>query len=71
MSYTGHVEKGVVVFDGPLKPPEGAAVLVQEVKDRQSRPVGAGLARLAGKLKGLPSDYAQRHEEYRRQRGPS
>ena len=68
MSYTGHVEKGVVVFDGPLKPPEGAAVLVQEMKKRR---VGEGLARVAGKAKGFPPDMAERHEYYGRERGPS
>lgn len=31
MNYTGHVEKGVVVFDGPARPPERATVRVQEV----------------------------------------
>ena len=66
--YNGHVEKGVVVFDGPFKPEEGTKVVVQVVKEGK---VGEGLARLAGRLKGLPPDYSERHEEYRRERGPS
>ncbi len=68
MSYNGHVEKGVVVFDGPLKPPDGTVVLVQVVKDRK---VGEGLAGLAGKAKGFPPDMSLRHEEYKRERGAS
>ena len=65
MSYKGHVENGVVVFDGPLKPPEGTKVLVQVVGNRK---VGEGLARLAGKAKGLPPDFSERHDDYKRER---
>ena len=68
MSYNGHVENGVVVFDGPLKPADGTKVLVQVVSDRK---VGEGLARLAGKAKGFPPDMSIRHEDYKRERGPS
>jgi hypothetical protein len=65
MSYNGHVEKGVVVFDGPLKPPEGTIVLVQVVNNRK---VGEGLARLAGKAKTLPADFGDRHDHYKKER---
>ena len=64
--YNGHVEKGVVVFDGPFRPEEGTKVLVQVVKEGK---VGEGLARLAGKAKGFPPDMSLRHEEYKRERG--
>jgi hypothetical protein len=68
MTYTGHVEKGVVVFDGPVRPPEGAAVRVEEVETEQASGVGDGLDRLAGRAKGLPADLAERHDHYRRER---
>jgi hypothetical protein len=32
MTYTGRVEKGVVVFDGPTKPNEGSVVRVEELE---------------------------------------
>ena len=30
MIYMGHVENGVVLFDGPARPPEGMAVRIEE-----------------------------------------
>ena len=70
MTYTGHVEKGVVVFDGPKKPPDGAAVVI-ELKNRRASQVGGGLAKLAGKAKGLPADLSEHHDKYRRERRAS
>jgi hypothetical protein len=70
MTYTGHVEKGVVVFDGPKKPAEGTAVVVA-VRSRRATRVGEGLARLAGKAKGLPADLSEHHDKYRRERRAS
>lgn len=72
MTYTGRVQHGVVVFEGPQRPSEGSIVRVlDEAAAPESHPVGAALDRLAGKAKGLPADLAERHDHYRRQRRAS
>lgn len=63
MSYTGHVEKGVVVFDGP-RPPEGAAVRVEEISLAAGGPSWAETFRdLIGSVEG-PEDLAENHDHY-------
>ena len=71
MTYAGRVKGGVVVFEGADRPVDGAQVRVEVVKqaDETSAPVGEQLAKLAGAAKGLPSDLAERHDHYRRERG--
>jgi hypothetical protein len=66
MTYKGRVEHGVVVLEGPDRPAEGAIVMVQEIN--RTAEVGQELDALAGKAVGLPSDLAQRHDDYRRER---
>ena len=68
MTYTGEVENGVVVFDGPQCPPEGTVVRVDELAAASSTCVGEALDKLAGKAQGLPADLAERHDHYRRGR---
>ncbi|MBI4579676.1 MAG: hypothetical protein HY718_08245 [Planctomycetes bacterium] len=69
MTYTGRVDKGVVVFDGPVRPPDRVTVRVEELPAAGTN-VGEALDRLAGQAKGLPADLAQRHDYYRRERSP-
>ena len=64
MSYTGHVEKGVVVFDGPNRPSEGAVVRVEEVPVCQSPSWGEVFKDLIGAAEGLPEDMAENHDHY-------
>lgn len=65
MSYTGHVEKGVVVFDGPTRPPEGMAVRIEEVPAAQPAPTwGEVFKNLIGTAEGLPEDMADNHDHY-------
>ena len=71
MTYTGRVERGVVVFEGMQRPPDGSIVRVNEVAGPTSQAVGEGLDRLAGRAKGLPADLAERHDHYRRKRRAS
>ena len=73
MTYTGRVQNGVVVFEGAHKPLEGAVVRVDEVTPSNTAPangatVGEALDRLAGQAQGLPSDLAEQHDRYRRER---
>ena len=72
MTYRGHVENGVVVFDPPADLPDGAEVEIHLVK-RPEETVPEGeeaptvyeqLEPLIGKLRGLPSDFAENHDHY-------
>lgn len=65
----------MVVFDGVGRPADGAVVRVEVVAAAApgtsvgpSEGVGEELARLAGTARGLPSDLAERHDAYRRER---
>jgi hypothetical protein len=65
MRYTGHVEKGVVVFDGSARPPEGAAVQVEDIAAGDSGPTwGEVFKDLIGSVEGLPEDMAENHDHY-------
>ncbi len=65
MNFTGHVKAVVVVFDGPTRPAEGAAVRVEEVVD--TPPLvptwGETLKNLVGTIDG-PADMAKNHGHY-------
>jgi hypothetical protein len=63
MTYRGHVENGVVVFEGPQIPPNGAAVEVAVIP-QNGEPLGEMLLRHAGKIGGLPEDMAEQHDHY-------
>ena len=60
----------MVVLEDPRALPEGTEVAVTPLPQRQpsAGPVGASLEELAGRAEGLPSDLAQRHDYYRRER---
>jgi hypothetical protein len=66
MTYKGRFQHGVVVLEGPQLPREGAIVQVEELSIET--PVGQELNSLAGQAQGLPSNLAERHDEYRRER---
>ena len=65
MTYRGRIEHGVVVLDSPYALPEGTRVEVVPVNSANDAPVES-LEKLAGKARDLPSDLAERHDEYRR-----
>ncbi len=72
MTYRGHVENGVVVFDEPADLPDGTKVGVTpaEPVEREEYKEGEGptwaeqLAPFIGCLDGLPSDFAENHDHY-------
>jgi hypothetical protein len=67
MTYQGHVRNGVVVFDGPQAPPEGATVEVAVLSDEQAQQTQSlheFLLEFAGTIDGLPSDMAAQHDHY-------
>jgi hypothetical protein len=64
MSYTGRVERGVVVFDGPNRPPDGAVVRVEETATPPEPSWGEVFRDLIGTAEGLPEDMAENHDHY-------
>lgn len=70
MTYKGHVEKGLVVFDEPMPLADGtevrvevlASVLVDETAPLPS--LAEHLAAFIGKAKSLPPDAAENHDHY-------
>lgn len=70
MTYRGHVENGVVVFDGSHKPPNGTAVEVAIVSPSPPDSLADTLLEFSGVIKGLPADMAERHDHYIHGRPP-
>ena len=69
MSFRGHVEKGVVVFDEPIAIPEGTVVdVVVHATSQASIPTGPSLwdrlKDVAGQAEGLPPDASTRVDHY-------
>jgi hypothetical protein len=64
MSFQGHIENGVVVFDEPTAFPEGATVRVELA----GAPTGKSLAEryqdIIGTVHDLPEDMADNHDHY-------
>jgi hypothetical protein len=69
MTYRGHVKNGVVVFNGPEKPPDGAPVEVAVLESDAAVSSETGLLRdllldFSGTVEGLPADMAKNHDHY-------
>jgi hypothetical protein len=64
MTFRGRVQNGVVVFDGPQKPLEGAAVEVAVLTNGAKESLRDFLLEFAGTIEGLPSDMAAQHDHY-------
>ncbi|MEX2172392.1 MAG: hypothetical protein WD851_23935 [Pirellulales bacterium] len=63
MTFRGHVQSGVVVFDDAKAPPDGVTVEVSVLTDEQV-PLCDFLMEFAGSIDGLPSDMAAQHDHY-------
>jgi hypothetical protein len=65
MTYCGHVENGVIVFDESAQLPEGTKVTV-DVKSESVVPDGyvSPLLKYAGKALGLPPDASVNVDHY-------
>ncbi len=64
MTFRGRVQSGVVVFDGPQTPPEGAIVEVAVLANGEKESLRDVLLEFAGTIEGLPSDMAAQHDHY-------
>jgi hypothetical protein len=64
MTFHGHVQNGVVVFDDAQLPPEGARVEVSVLSQQENGSLRDLLLEFAGSIDGLPSDMAAQHDHY-------
>jgi hypothetical protein len=64
MVYKGRVQNGVVVFDGPDRPSDGAVVRIEEVPASTPPTWGEVFKDLIGAAEGLPEDLAENHDHY-------
>lgn len=69
MSFLGHIQNGVVVFDEPVGLPEGTAVKVEvansaAVKGRSAKGLVDHYRSVLGAAKGLPADAASNVDRY-------
>ena len=65
MSILGHVQNGVVIFDGGNSLPDGTAVRVEPIDQiDQKASLQQQLLEWAGKGVDLPADLARRHDHY-------
>jgi len=63
MSFEGHIQNGVVVFDKPVTVPDGTAVRV-EVIEKPRRPLAERFQSVIGAGVDLPPDMAKNHDHY-------
>ncbi|MBY0112578.1 MAG: hypothetical protein K2Y21_07135 [Phycisphaerales bacterium] len=74
MTFRGFIKNGEVVVTGAERLPEGAAVRIDVVKPvarrvgKSKKSLLAKLGPVVGSAKGLPRDYAAKHDEYARRR---
>jgi hypothetical protein len=69
ISFLGHIQNGVVVFDEPVALPEGTAVKVEvansaAVKGRLAKSLLDHYRSVLGAAKGLPADAASNVDRY-------
>ena len=68
MSLTGHIENGVVVFDGPVSLPEGTSVEISVCAPPQAPNATTHFERfkdIIGAAAGLPENFAENHDPAR------
>jgi hypothetical protein len=70
MIYRGHIQNGVVVFDGNVSLPDGTAVNIEPIPESQPQDNHADssfverLESVVGSIDDLPADFAAQHDHY-------
>ena len=64
MSFQGHIENGVVVFDEPTLLPEGAVVHVELAAAPARKTLAERFKNIIGTVHDLPADMADNHDHY-------
>ena len=62
MSFEGHIENGVVVFDQPVALPNGTPVRVEVVSSAKT--LAERFQHVIGTAIDLPEDMAKQHDHY-------
>ena len=63
MTYRGHIENGLVVFDERIELTEGTEVEVQPVSQRRTT-LAERFKDVIGCVSDLPTDMAENHDHY-------
>ena len=64
MSFEGHIENGVVVFDESVTLPDGTAVRVEPVLPPPRKTLAERFGNVIGAGVNLPEDLAKNHDHY-------
>ncbi len=64
MSFTGHIQNGLVVFDTPVSLPDGTAVEILVLTEPRPTTHFERLKEIIGAAEGLPEDFADNHDHY-------
>jgi hypothetical protein len=64
MSFQGHIENGVVVFDEPAALPEGAVVRVELAGAPARKTLAERYKDIIATVHDLPEDMADNHDHY-------
>ena len=69
MSFEGHIENGVAVFDEPVSLPDGVKVRIVPVAEAASnsaapKTLAERLKNVIGAVDDLPEDMAENHDKY-------
>jgi hypothetical protein len=71
MTFQGHIENGVAVFDEPVSLPEGMKVRIVPItvgspKQANPKTLAERFKGVIGAVDDLPDDMAENHDNYRR-----
>ena len=69
MSFEGHIQNGVAVFDEPVSLPDGLKVRIVPVADAARKPgsrktLAERFKNIIGAVDDLPEDMAENHDKY-------
>ncbi len=64
MSFEGHIQNGVAVFDEPVSLPDGLKVRIVPVADASRKTLAERFKNIIGVVDDLPEDMAENHDQY-------
>ena len=64
MSFTGHIQNGLVVFETPVSLPDGTAVEILVRAEPKPTTHFERFKEIIGAAEGLPADFAENHDHY-------
>ena len=64
MSFQGHIQNGVAVFDEPISLPDGLKVRIVLVPESGRKTLAERFKNIIGAVDDLPEDMAENHDQY-------